>query len=534
LLAQTPVFRSDSQLVELSVVALDRKGQPVKDLKPGDIEIQDGNQRRAVALLRFEGVTPSPAPPAVAAKSRLFTNHGERAVTDKHVVAIVIDALNTSSTSQTRVLAFAARYLRELAPNSLVAIYQLGEKIRVVHDFTSDGDALRARLAAAKPKLGAKSEDIAGMIEDANLMLDLLGDQSTADDARAVSGEMKAVVRAVDAQSQANANERRSNAMATLNGLNAIGAHLAAIPGRKSLVWIGDGIANVNITTGVSLSRGFGTTAENWADSIRNAGRRLAQYGVTVYAVDSRGLGPRVGASGEPVNIYQQRQTFGQMQGGEDASTDTRWAATELVEPTGGRAIRDTNDLNAGLRRASADLEGSYSLAFYSTAKPDGKWHPVKLKCRRADVQLFSRAGYLAELAPQSSAWGEAEWKALIANPLPANSLAVDAQCSRAANGQLELTLFVDPRHLAFGEARVAQLDVALAEKQASGEFVFKAQSLKLQQPANVEQPLGLFRGVWKPEPATSVVRLAVRDRRAGRLGVVDVPLARVAVASAK
>ena len=39
------------------------------------------------------------------------------------------------------------QYLRALAPNTRVAVYALGSNLRILHDFTDDLEALRARLA---------------------------------------------------------------------------------------------------------------------------------------------------------------------------------------------------------------------------------------------------------------------------------------------------------------------------------------------------------------------------------------------------
>ncbi len=524
--AQTPVFRSDSQLVEMSVVALDKKGQPVKDLKPEEIEIRDDGKRRDTALMHYEGAPMAQMLAAPAAKSvgqKTFSNFGERSTEDRHVIAVVMDALNTTPANQTRAIAYTVLYLEKYAPNAMVAVYQVSDQIRVVHDFTADGTALREDLKRLRVRLGPRLEDVHTMVTDATLLLDLKSQDG--EDGAA----LRAVLNALDVNIQQNNRERKANTMATLNALNMIGAHLGAISGRKSMVWIGDGITNMAMT----MERGNRGSTENWADAIQKTGQRLAQAGVTLYAVDAHGLAPITEANSAPANIYNMPTAMDRMETLEKINGETRWATGELVAPSGGKVIRDTNDLGAGLKRAVADLEGSYTLAFYSPAKPDGKWHPVRLKCNRSGVQLFARAGYLA-VAPAARVrnWAEADWRALIGNPLPVNKLAVDAQCVRLANGQIDLTLSVAARQLQFKEDRnsaVAELDVAIAEKQANGEFAFRADNLNAQRPQEMERPLSLFRHAWKPLPTTTTVWLAVRDRTTGYFGVVDIPLSRVA-----
>jgi VWFA-related protein len=531
LFAQEPVvFRSSTQLVEMSVVALDKRGQPVKDLQAAEIEIQDAGKRRDSAIWHYDGAAPlavpaRPATPLAAAqpgRPLAFSNRFEHSATDRHAVILVLDLLNTAQQRQLRAKSYALLYLKTMAPHAMMAIYSLGEKVAIIHDFTSDGDSLRAELERAKIGTRAShtdyaASDLADAVDDAMMLAALLGEPGA-----------KAGAHAVGASVQTTGIMRQNHARITLQALEAIAAHLAAVPGRKTLVWVGDGIASLNFSP--SPRSGGGS---NWADAIRRTGERLAQHGITIYAVDSRGLnystnplivpGAARGGSMSIVGLVAEDALNG----------DTRWAADTLVEPSGGRAIRETNDLAAGLRRANAELEGAYTLGFYSSAKPDGKWHPVKLKCRRAGVQLMARTGYLtdSEKASKPRDWTESEWKELLANPLPPNTLAVEARCARDAAGRLGLELFVAARDLAFEEQRqpaAASIEYAIAEKQASGSFVFKAQARPLERPPNLDAPVSLFCGAWTPEPATSVVRLAVRDRRTGRLGVVDVPLARV------
>ena len=52
---RTPTFRAGTTLVEFTVVATDRNGQPVADLKQEDISILQGGKPRPIAFFRFEG-----------------------------------------------------------------------------------------------------------------------------------------------------------------------------------------------------------------------------------------------------------------------------------------------------------------------------------------------------------------------------------------------------------------------------------------------------------------------------------------------
>src|SRR5687768_10878969 len=73
---QSPTFRATTRLVELSVTALDKKGQPVTDLKAEDFTIEEGGKIRPITIFKYEG-GPSSEPNALPLPTGLFTNRVE-------------------------------------------------------------------------------------------------------------------------------------------------------------------------------------------------------------------------------------------------------------------------------------------------------------------------------------------------------------------------------------------------------------------------------------------------------------------------
>ena len=65
---------------------------------------------------------------------------------------------------------------------------------------------------------------------------------------------------------------------------------------------------------------------------------------------------------------------------------DRQSALRDLASATDGLAIMNTNDLDAGLRRVTDDLSSYYLLGYYSTGKPDGKFHAIRVRVKRAGV----------------------------------------------------------------------------------------------------------------------------------------------------
>ena len=71
--------------------------------------------------------------------------------------------------------------------------------------------------------------------------------------------------------------------------------------------------------------------------------------------------------------------------------------AEQVAEESGGFAIRDGNDLAAGLARVGREAASYYLLGYYSTnAKPDGKFHRITVRVKRPGVDIRARRGYNA------------------------------------------------------------------------------------------------------------------------------------------
>ena len=68
-----------------------------------------------------------------------------------------------------------------------------------------------------------------------------------------------------------------------------------------------------------------------------------------------------------------------------------------LSDSTGGRAIVNTNDPMGALRQVVRQASAYYLLGYASSANPtDGRFHEIRVKLRRADLQVQARRGYWA------------------------------------------------------------------------------------------------------------------------------------------
>jgi hypothetical protein len=128
-------------------------------------------------------------------------------------------------------------YLRALAPNTRVAVYALGASLRILHDFTDDLEALRARLAKHNIELNVQSvaadELVRRQLMEAEHFNDAV-DQYIADeadesaraeaDAKAELARIRGQIDRADEYFHEQLLKRRMNQ--TLASLEALGDHL--------------------------------------------------------------------------------------------------------------------------------------------------------------------------------------------------------------------------------------------------------------------------------------------------------------------
>ena len=544
--AQTvPIFRAGTTLVEFTIVATDQRGQPVTDLNQNEIAILQNGKPQPVAFFRFEGAAFGPdavEPVRESIAPGIFTNRPEYSPGPaRNVTAIVIDSLNTLPEDQVAVKAQVMQYLRALAPNTRVAVYALGSNLRILHDFTDDLEALRARLAKHNIEFNIQAVSADELVrqqlmeaEHFNDAVDDYVDDDADQDAKA-KAEAQAeldIVRGTIARAEEHFQEqlhmRRMNQ--TVAALEALGNHLSGIPGRKNMVWIGGGIA---VLTQGAQDR----WVNSYASQVRGLARRLATQGITVYPVHAAGL--KVGILGTSTTAQGSSK-------GQDEKVHLRpttkendlriWSTMDmLADVTGGRAFRNTNELTAGVRAAATDLRGSYSVGFYVPENSDNRWREFDVRVSRPSVRILHRRGYMA-LAPvkQPVNWSQAEWQAAMQNPLGSTAIRLDARVDPTANGLNVLIQIAadDLYYKRVNGAPVTDLEIAFGERNTKEWTRVRRDgatiTIKENPQQTVKPSIVRFSKMWTIEPDTTQVRLIVRDRMTARFGVLDMPLSEI------
>lgn len=542
--SSTPIFRAGTTLVEFTIVATDERGRPVTDLKQSDITVLQNGKPQPVAFFRFEGA--AFGPDAVEAKHEpiapgIFTNRPEYFPGPaRNVTAIVVDTLNTIPEDQVAVKSQVMHYLRALAPNTRVAVYALGSNLRIVHDFTADVDALRERLAKHNVEYniqpGSADELVRRQLMEAEHYNDTVAQgsdegagsdpQADADAERqAEFDKARAQLARAEEYFQEQLHMRRVNQ--TVASLEALGNHVAGIPGRKSLIWISGGIP-------VLTQGAHDRWVNSYATQLRELGQRLATQGITVYPVQASGL--RVGFLGTATTAPGSSKGSPEKDQLRPLTREHElriWSTMDmLADVTGGRAFKNTNDLTAGVSAAATDMRGSYSVGFYVPDNSDHRWRGFDVRVSRPGVRVLHRKGYMA-LAPvkQPVNWAESDWQAAMQNPLGSTAIRLDARADAVPSGlNVLIQIAVDDLYYKRVNGQpVADLEIGFGERNSREWTRVRRDGATItikENPQSAVQPsIVRFAKTWTIEQGTSQVRLIVRDRMTGRFGVLDMPL---------
>ena len=136
-----PEFRSGVELVAVDVRVLDRQGQPVRGLAPGDFTVSVANRRRRVVSADFVDAVPSAAGSgSPQAPALVSTNEGGGT---GRLVVFVVDQSTLDTGSARRVGAAASRLLSRLTygDRSALVLLPIGQNIGFTwaHDRVRDG-----------------------------------------------------------------------------------------------------------------------------------------------------------------------------------------------------------------------------------------------------------------------------------------------------------------------------------------------------------------------------------------------------------
>lgn len=525
-----PAMRATARLVQVNVIVNDKHGNPITGLAKEDFLLSDNKKRQEIQFFSEENNRPPDRPATLPPDT--FTNRiGEDAGTPESVTVILLDALNTEFADRALAQKQVVKFLQQIQPHDHVALYWLGNRLHVLHDFTSDVSILRETLAGFG---GESSHELA----DSKAVDPSLNNPNSS----APGGQTSSREAFRQAFAQRAANEStKDRVRLTVAALIAIAHHAGALKGRKNLVWVSGSFPFSLGNEKFDLDWANDTGA-SFLGEIEKAARALTDANIAVYPVDARGLmGGDINATQDSSDEHPEFSSEGDEHLPTHVVAGNLETMKTLADRTGGKAFYGTNDLSGSIRRAIDDSRETYTLAYLPAGVNwDGSFHRIKVEVKIKGAEVRARAGYFAipdsAKAPRKT---EEESIALAAqSPLAATQIGVRVQVEAKKDADartLSASIRLDLKeiHLEQGNGLwTGAIQMVFLQLNKKGEIVHagdKTFQLSLQ-PAIYEQTLK--NGIRQTEliqiaPQAAQLCIVVRDPSNNNLGSITIPIAK-------
>ncbi len=154
-------LRTTSRLVDLAVVAFDKKGHPVTDLKPGELEIYDNGRKQHVSFFsRAGGGSPlaqslAPREQASTSDQPVYTNRAaplRNSTAEASTTVLLIDAGNVAFGDLSYARREMLRFLETVSPDERIGLYVLkSHGFQVLLEPTADHVLIAEKLTHWMP-----------------------------------------------------------------------------------------------------------------------------------------------------------------------------------------------------------------------------------------------------------------------------------------------------------------------------------------------------------------------------------------------
>ncbi len=357
------VVKIGTSLVQIDAVVTDRDGKIVRGLKAEDFEVFENGKRQQITNFSFVRIDASNGPDPGSASGGPSAKRKLKPEEVKRTIVVVVDDLVIDPGE----IEFVRRALfnfidKQMGPNDLVSIIRTSSGSGALQQLTNDREFLRAGIKRIYPRFVGR-----------------------------------------------DFNQNFFGAYPILG--NAI-RNLQKLPGRKSIIFISDGL---------SLTEGFfpvgGIPLESTNNGRLDRFRQLVDFAnrssVVINTLHSQGLralnydagtGPayRFDSLGNQIP-FRINQASNEIITLRRTSNDLQDGLLALARETGGIPIRNINDFSVGFEKILNDQSGYYLIGFApddDVFKPEKNglrpYRKIEVKVRRAGLTVRSRKGFRA------------------------------------------------------------------------------------------------------------------------------------------
>ncbi len=366
--------------VQLSLVALNKRGEPVLDLKPDDLSItEDGVPVRLDDL-------------------RLVDPHKDA----KQLISFIFDSFpperdahSDKNSSQIATARDAAlKILTVLAECGCdFSVLNIGSRLHLQQNFTSDLNAAKAAIDAATGPLASRDKDHAAVSEKETISAAVRGSDLTG---RRVAARDRLQAQSIYSALRNSTRIAQDRRIApSFSSLLAFVQSLQNLAGRKTIIYLSS-IRQDQI----------GDSGKQAIESIAGAASQ-ANVGVDVVDVSSFGhhgyktILTYTGSDAvtAALNLGNHSTAESTTEVVDDAPVDTD--LKHMAEATGGIYLNGDN--LKSMRQLALDLSTYYKVSFLpKSAEYDGKLHPLVVTPLRKGLRIRTQTAYLA-LPPPSA-----------------------------------------------------------------------------------------------------------------------------------
>jgi len=547
------VLKVTTRLVTLDLVATDSRGNPVRDLKPAELQIfeEHKSQQKIEHFEYFEKLKAAGATDTSASEIRkranLLSNQLPLEELKIPPTVLLVDSLNTQTANQQQGRAHMLQLLRTLPPDTPIAVFLLTSSLKILQGFTSDGRLLRAALDQA--------------IVGTTTMKDPRDDPNSASNSLQVEnggmnpgmGMPVALGEIQDFEKEEYAMNFDLRAKETLGALAQIGQYLSGIPGRKNLIWVSESFP-VSIAPDPDTGNNSFAGIRDYTDQVKTVANALTDAQVAVYPMDVLGLQANQAFSASQNLSLPQPMMTGPRMAARLNHEDTerlqdQGTMDELAQDTGGKACKNGNDLVGCVMTALKDSSSYYEMSFYpQNVNWDGRFHKILVKTSRPGVKLTYRRGYYALDAASLAKKQQPEdhLRQGCADLLPSTTIPLTVQAlppgpSENPQGGLQYLLVISAAGLASAQGGDKY---SLNVRMADCEFAQKATIFKFNERELSKTVSGDVYRSWQsngipdrvsliPAAGTQRIRFVVLDVSSGLSGAIDVPVLPSEIANA-
>jgi VWFA-related protein len=552
-----------TRLVDVPVVALDKKGKAVSDLKADDFEIYDNGKK-----LDIRSFTPPASESAIAPVTSAVSRSGDEYSNRAPAVANSGPPASASASSGGTILLIdeshiawndfnnargqMMKFLSTLPAGERIGFYSMnGLGFRVLVEATTDHASVAARLKAFLPSAHSVSQ----AQEEEQRNRQQFATVHNAADLNSVNGNHTDVSdgnQPVDPQLLTMGS---NPARASFIVLAQVARHLAALPGHKNLVWVSsDNVLadwqdqQVGIDKSPKYNESFATRVQ---EAMNEA--HAAVYPFDVSQLEGGGIGADLQHSNVQLDEAAQENAAtaasaggpGSSGGAAASSRDTgtgrisaqmsqdlhpiQGPVREVAAATGGRTIRRAGDLAAALNGVVDDSRGRYQLSFSPQGEADGSYHTITVKLTgRRGVSIRYRTGYLfaKEPATLKDRFQQAVWQ-------PTDTTEIGVKATVAPSGAaslIKVSIAASDLGMEQGGGRwMDKLDIFFIQRDDGGiRAQLDGQSLGLRLKSGTYKNVlaaGIpFEREVEIRPGMASIRVLVVDENSGRMGSVTIP----------